>query len=54
MPHLGILLHLFNFTQRDMALLQRNKHGFQLDNTELFSAMAGNKRPSCSAVHQQA
>lgn len=26
----------FNFTQRDMALLQRNKHGFQLDNTELF------------------
>lgn len=34
MAHLGTLLHSFNFTKRDMALLQRNKHGFQRDNAE--------------------
>lgn len=34
MARLGTLLHTFNLTQRDMALLQRNEHGFQCDNTE--------------------
>lgn len=52
--HLRTLLCSFNFSQRDMALLQRNRNGFQRDNTVYF-AVAGNKRPSsCSAVHQRA
>lgn len=34
MAHLGTPLHSFNFTRRDMALLQRNKHGFQPDNAQ--------------------